>query len=376
MGNVKVSLVKCEEYEFNQVYSAVKLSLELIGGVKKLKEHGNKVLLKPNILSGKSPEYAVTTHPIFFEAVLKVFIENDFEIKVGESPGIENIFSAAKKSGLLRVAEKYNVPFVEFNEDMRVSNPSGKIVKSFTISKEIINSDIIVSLPKLKTHAQMYYTGAMKNLFGCIPGLNKGKFHFRFPDKEKFSDMIVDLNLLLKPALGIMDGIIAMEGNGPQNGKPKKLGIIASSFDILALDVVCAELIGYNFRDIPILKAALERRHFFIHSPEDIEIVGEKFENVKAIHFERIKIPQDIHFLKNRVPEPVIKFLNRILTPYPFFNHKKCIRCEKCIEICPADALKLSKDLKIEIDYKKCIKCYCCDEVCPAGAIKLKRKLF
>ncbi len=373
---MKVAILKCEDYILKDVKDAVTRALNLIGGINELKKFGRKVLLKPNILAGKDPEFAVTTHPVVFEATVELFIENDFEVYAGESPPLEPLNIAAKKAGLLDVAGKYNIPFLEFKNPIKVSNPEGKLIKSFNISEEIEKVDFIVSLPKLKTHVQMYYTGAMKNLFGCITGLQKPQFHMRFPEREDFADMIVDLNLLLKPRLGIMDGIIAMEGRGPQSGRPKKLGIIGASFDLLALDIVCAELIGYNPLDIPILKKALERKKFFVSSISDIEVCGDKIEKIE---FERVKIVSSIHFLESKVPDFIKHFISNITVPRPHFNHKKCIRCGKCISICPAEALKFkqTKAKKIvKIDYSKCIKCYCCDEICPVDAIKLKIRPF
>ncbi|MCX7821576.1 MAG: DUF362 domain-containing protein [Brevinematales bacterium] len=379
MAKTKVALIKCDEYNLKEVEKAINYAISLIGGFDRLRKKGKKVLLKPNILAGKEPEYAVTTHPVVFEATIKIFLENGFEVAAGESPPLEPLGIAAKKAGLLDVVEKYKIPFYEFKNPIKISNPDGKLIKSFNISEEILNFDIIVSLPKLKTHAQMYYTGAMKNLFGCITGLQKPHFHLRFPDRDDFANMIVDLNLLLKPSLGIMDGIVAMEGKGPQGGTPKKVGLIATSFDILALDLVCAELIGYKYIDIPIIKNALERKNFFISSPEEIEIVGEKIENLKPSHFEKVKITSEVHFLQNKVPKPIINFINNITVPKPHFKHKVCIKCGKCISICPANALQFknkNKNKFVHIDYNKCIKCYCCDEICPVKAIELKIRPF
>jgi len=372
MNRVKVSIVRCFEYEIDKVYDAVKHSLNLIGGLEPLKKIGRRALLKPNLISGKEPEYAVTTHPVFFEAVVKILKENDFEVAVGESPALENLFSVAKKCGLLEIIEKYQLPFIEFDDPEKTSNPEGKIVKNFNISKKIFDYDFLVSLPKLKTHVQMFYTGAMKNIFGCISGLQKAQFHLRFPERNEFAEMIVDLNLLLKPRLGIVDGIVAMEGHGPQNGNPKNLGVVASSFDLAALDLVCSEIIGYDYNDIPIIRNALLRKTFFISSQEEIEVMGERFIDK---NFQKIKIPQEIHFLHDKIPRFLLRFVNNLTVPRPFFNHKKCIRCGRCVDICAAEALKFvhSKSKKrVSIDYKKCIKCYCCDEICPVDAIKLK----
>ncbi len=379
MLKTKVALIKCENYLLNEVQEAIIKSISLIGGIEKLKAIGKKVLLKPNILAGKEPECAVTTHPVVFEAVVKIFLDNGFEVAAGDSPPLESLQAASKKAGLLDVVEKYQIPFYEFKNPVKKSNPSGKLIKNFNISKEVTDFDILVSLPKLKTHAQMYYTGAMKNLFGCITGLQKPQFHLRFPDRDDFANMIVDLNLLLKPALGIMDGIVAMEGRGPQGGNPKKLGLIAASFDILALDLVCSEIIGYKHSDIPIIKNALERKEFFISSPEEIEIVGEKMESFKPDHFEKIKITSEVHFLHNKVPKKIVDFINNLTVPRPFFKYNICIQCEKCISICPANALSFKTNKKgkyVHIDYNKCIKCYCCDEICPVKAIELKIKPF
>jgi len=378
MKRVKVALVRCNSYESDEVYKAVKTSISLIGGVKQFKKYGERVLLKPNILRGANPSQAITTHPSVFEAAISVFKEAGFEVMAGESPGFEGTISAAKKSGLLDIAKRHGIIFDDFKEVMEVSNPYGEIVKRFTVAKAAVEADFIVSIPKFKTHSLMYYTGAVKNLFGCLPGIRKAKFHFKFPERFNFASMLVDLCVLLNPRLSIMDAIIAMEGKGPSSGNPRKVGLIIASTDPVALDYVGVSLMGYDYRKIPFIMEAFGRKDF-VNGPDEIEIVGEKLETVKPKDFKKIKIISNDRISNGKFPLWLKDFVQNIFFPKPFFMKNLCTGCGKCIEICPASALDFSRDKHhhyIEADYKKCIRCYCCDEICPSKAIKIKRFLF
>lgn len=374
-----VSVVKCPDYDPDRTLDAVRKAVALAGGLEPLKRFGKKALLKPNILYGVPPEKAVTTHPVFLDAVITVFRESGFEVTVGESPPLEGFQSVARKSGLLDVIKKHGVRFAEFTEAIGRMNPEGKLVRNFQVAKDVYDSDFIVSLPKLKTHTQMYYTGAMKNLFGVVPGLQKTQFHFRFPERKDFADMIVDLNILLKPAFAIMDGVVAMEGDGPSGGDPFPLGLVLASSDVLALDIIASGIIGYRWQYIPALSQAMERVNTpWVKRPEDIEVRGEPVEAVKAHHFRKVTIVGDMGFIKKRVPGFLFRFIKDAWVPRPFFKNGKCIRCGRCIEICSASALEFVPDKspyrkRIRIHKNKCIRCYCCHEICPAKAIHLKR---
>lgn len=377
--SVQVALSRCENYDEHQVYQSVAEAVENAGGLSGLKGLGKKVLLKTNLLFGAAPDKAATTHPAVVAAAVRLFQEAGFDVQVGDSPGIESTLFAAKKAGIADVCEKLGVPLADFGEAVERENPEGKIVKRFQIAKAAAGADIIVSLPKLKTHGMMYYTGAMKNLFGTVVGLQKAQFHMRYPDRTRFAEMIVDLNLCLKPSFAIMDGIVAMEGQGPTNGTPKKVGAVLASSDVLALDLTASRLIGYDPRSIPILSRALARKNSpWVQSIDQIEIKGEKIDDLRPESFNKIRIVSDIGFIKELLPAPVFGFIRDLVVARPVFKASKCIRCGRCVKICPAQALTLDlqKGKAPAVDYNQCIRCYCCDEVCPEKAIGLKRILF
>lgn len=365
----RVALVKCDNYNFDNVYDAVKKAAAAAGGLEFVK--GKRVLLKPNLLAPNKPEDAVTTHPEFVKAVIRVFKEaGAAKIYVGDSPGIgtqEIIYSV---TGIKKVVEEEGAEIADFKEKVEIENPNGKYVKRFTFAKAVADAEVIVSLPKLKTHGMTYYTGAVKNLFGCVPGLLKPRFHFQFPDKEMFSDMLVDLNIALKPMFAIMDGITAMEGNGPRNGKPVRLGVVLASKDLTALDATACRIVGIEPKEILPLLKAYERKIGTIEETE-IEVIGEKIEDVKNTKFKKIHREKDITFT---LPFGLDKALREMLVLKPKFYHEKCVMCRECIKVCPAEPKALEeRSGKVIIDKKKCIRCFCCQEMCPVGAIKPKR---
>lgn len=369
--NNKVSIEKCADYNLENVYNSILKAVELAGDFPDVEN--KTVLLKPNMLLPANPEKAITTHPVLVDAVLSfIKSQNPKRIIVGDSPGVSHMDSAGKKSGIKEIALKHNAEWIDFNEPTLMEYKSGIKQKQFFPAKIVTQCDVIISLPKLKTHEMMYYTGAMKNLFGTIPGLNKSKFHFNYPEKDDFAAMIVDLNGALKPDYSIMDAIVAMEGPGPGSGYPKQLGLILASSNILALDITAADLIGYDPMSIPILQIGLETG-IWLETLEDIEICGENPDDVRPENFQKVKVLKDTGFIKKVVPESLYNLVKNLYVPRPFFSKKRCIACGKCVEICPADALKLIGDKKknISIDYQRCIRCYCCHEVCPVEAIRI-----
>ncbi|OHD57496.1 MAG: hypothetical protein A2Y33_05875 [Spirochaetes bacterium GWF1_51_8] len=369
-----VSIVRCGEYDRKPVYDKIGEAIALAGGLSEFK--GKKVLLKPNILFPVGPERPLTTNPVFAGEAARHFLEAGAYVYVGDSPGVHPSHTAGRASGIMQAVLDAGAHWVDFHKGVELPNPDGRMVKRFLIADIIQAVDAVVSLPKLKTHGMMYYTGGMKNLYGMIPGLNKAQLHVRFPERENFAAMIVDLNLLLKPAMCIMDGVVAMEGPGPSNGYPRNTGVILASKNILALDITACRIINYKPEHIPILADALTRK-YWLTSPDEITVKGETVESVFVKDFKHVKIVHDAGFIKKSLPW-LFNFINKLIVPKPRFLHDKCIRCGECIKICKSNALvfkhdpKSSRGKKVEVDYRKCIRCYCCHEICPADAIRLK----
>jgi uncharacterized protein (DUF362 family)/Pyruvate/2-oxoacid:ferredoxin oxidoreductase delta subunit len=366
-----VALLECSSYEKETIDRQLSRLPELTDfpDVK-----GKKVLLKPNLLSGSAPDKAVTTHPEVLRGVIKLIQSRGASsVVVGDSPGVGSPLVAAKKAGLIPVCEETGAEWVVFSETEAISCEEALLHKQFLLTKEFSQADIIISLPKMKTHSLMYFTGAIKNLFGLIPGLNKSGFHMRYPDKKDFAQLITDLNLTVKADYAIMDGVVAMEGRGPGSGTPRPMNVLLGSSDLLALDITAAGLIGYDAPSLPIHKAVLASP-LWINSPKEISLTGDEREQFLCPSFKRIRKIPDYQGL---VPPFLRPLLKNLIVPRPFFQHKKCIKCGKCLEICPADALTFQgkgQKKKVKIDYNKCIRCYCCDEVCPVAAIHLKRQ--
>lgn len=359
----KVSIIHCKGYEADEVYRAIKEAVGLLGGIEAFVNKGERILLKPNLLTAKEPEKGATTHPSIVKATIRLVREAGGVPFVGDSPAIGSPRKAAEKAGLLRVCEELGVEFVEFTESINVENTHGRF-KSLTIAREALKADGIINLPKVKTHAQMFLTLGVKNLFGCVVGKRKAQWHLSAGrDRRAFARMLLDIYNLLKPRLHIADGVVAMEGNGPGNGDPRDLGIIFASNDGIAMDRVIARVLGAKDEDLPTVMAAAEDGEI----KEDIEVFGKPIEDVAIKDF---KFPPQMD-VEWQLPKFLKDRLRNTLTPRPVVRHKTCNLCKICIETCPSQVMGL-RDSKVVINYDLCIRCFCCQEVCPKGAIVSK----
>lgn len=366
-----VAIQKCDEYNFDNVLKSIQTLLELVPPP----DVTNKtVLLKPNILYPKKPEHAVCTHPVVVGACVKAFyLLGAKKVVVGESPAIANSTNAAKSTGMYDYVIQNGGQWLDFKDSQIAKCPEGKIVKQFNIAKPFFTADLVVSLAKLKSHQLMSYTGAMKNLFGFIVGLEKAKTHYRFPKKEDFGAFLTDLNITINAQYAIMDAIVGMEGpGGPGSGDPIKLGFLAASDNILALDWKCSSLVGYDPHKIVNLEDALKRK-VWLDNPEKIKVLGEKEEDVRSTNFKIVKEPSAT--LQKMIPGFINFLANNYFIKTPHINSKKCQKCERCRQICPPQIIKMdgrNGSAKLS-DRTKCLHCFCCHEICSFGAIKLRR---
>lgn len=366
-----VALEKCVDYDEGNVYQSVKKLVELVPppDVK-----DKVVLLKPNILYPKKPELACCTHPVVVGVAVKVFIElGAKKVLVGESPAISGSTSAAKATGMYDQVVENGGEWADFHEHIVVQCPNGKVVTQFNFASQFEQADVIVSLSKLKSHQLMCYTGAMKNLFGLMIGLEKAQSHYRFSEKKDFAAFLTDLVVAAEPDYAIMDAIVGMEGpGGPGSGDPIKLGFLAASDNILALDWKCSSLVGYNPHNISNLEDALNRG-IWLKSPDEITIVGVPERLCKCNTFKIVKDPAET--LGKMVPKIVDSVANAVFVKTPHFNAKKCKKCGRCLQICPAHLIHLTgKNETADLsDKTQCLHCFCCHEICPHGAIKLRR---
>jgi len=372
----KVVLLKCEEYDVDLIERKLREGFELLGGdsfLRKLIPSGSKVLLKPNMLAVEDAGSLVVTNHKMFEAVVRILKDYSGDISFGDSPGFGDPRRAAERSGLMQVAERYGVKFDDFNEAVHIKLEDSILCKSWTVAKAPYEADVLITLPRLKTHAMAYYTGAIKNQFGCIPGTMKASWHTRMPEARNFCKMLLDLNTLVGTSFAILDGIVAMEGNGPKSGKPKKMNTIIMGESISAVDSTAVRLIGYdNPLDIPALNEAYEHNWGPV-LPEDYIVLGEDFESMKCKDFELCREGGDFYWINPKVTD----FLRNMIAPNPHLIKEKCIGCGRCGEVCPEKprVIKMvqSKErIYPDWDMKNCIRCFCCQELCPCGAIETK----
>lgn len=368
MREKQVIIKKLSSYDDPGLVNSVHDALEASGAAVCAQK---KVLIKPNILGAAHPDEAVTTHPAVLGAVISYFKRHNCIVRVGDSPAIDPYKKSCRISGISEVCRRHNAELVEFSEVKEYEAVEGRYIKSFRVCTHFEWADYIVTVPKLKTHLQMYYTGALKNMFGMIKGLEKSRFHIRFVERKKFAGMIVDLNTLLRPSFAVMDAIVSMQGNGPRNGTPAHTGFVAVSSDPLALDYVCAHAIGYDPLKIPVIGDALSRPDFYIDSTDKITVSGDEDGLFRIPAFQKIGYVKDVAFLRGALPGFLYNALRRLLVKRPDFNRKRCVRCGKCVDICSAGALHL-EDEGVIIDHSACVQCYCCHEVCPYNAVDLK----
>lgn len=368
-------LVRCTSYELSTVRTALRRALSYFGDIGNFVQAGEKILLKPNLLSAHRPAENVTTHPHIVQVLAELCLEHQAKVLIGDSSSRDPYQLVYERTGMTAIAKELPVELVEFGEEVSVSFPEGRQNKQFILARPVVEADGIINIPKLKTHHLTRFTAAVKNLFGCVPGMHKPEFHVRLPGVQEFSRMLVDLAKCLQPRLCVLDAVEAMEGNGPSSGESVPMQLIAISDDPVALDSVVCQLVG--------LKPEAIRTNYYGQEfklgwmdPQHIDILGDNFSEFYLPDFQverGLEMPYNLAWR--------YRFLKKYLTNRPVINSEFCKRCGDCIDQCPVNpkALGWGKDGKKMppvYDYDRCIRCFCCQEICPHRAITVKTPIM
>ena len=361
-----VSLERVTSYDRVLVASGLRHLLEPLGGMEAFVRPGERVLIKPNLLMGKPPEMAVTTHPEVVRAVIvEVKLAGGIPL-VGDSPGMGSYQKVTDKTGIAAVCAETGAELVEFREAVTVQGTG--IFRQVELARAYRDADRVINLPKLKTHEMMTMTCAVKNLFGAVIGSAKAGWHLKAgADRELFARMILEIYLLRPPDLTIVDAVVAMEGNGPAGGVPKLVGLLVAGDNAVAVDVVVAEIAGIPRQLLFVEQAALKQAASGAERGA-IVTVGLPLEEARCADPFCLPPLSDVQFglprlLKNR--------LRHYLTTRPCAIPEKCVLCGICRDACPPGCISIEGKL-LTIDYRTCIRCFCCRELCPHGALDVK----
>jgi len=359
----KISFLKCKDYNSRKLSKKVRELLEPFESELEKIKRGDKVLLKPNLLSAHKPEDAVTTHPEFLKAVLRVFLDLGAKVFIGDSPspGVRKMEKLFDITGLSEIEKEFNVKLASFDNTGWCKKSIGG--KDYPIAKIICDADFVVNLPKIKTHNLTLLTLGVKNMYGSIPGFKKALLHRDYPNPIAFSEMNLDVYMLANPNLTIYDGIVGMEGDGPAAGEAVNLGFIAATDDAITCDMFITELLGVRKEIFPLYLAGLRKG---LSMNREYSLFGDAVETYIS---KEIKLPRTNQL--SFIPPIVVKILGKQLWARPRILTAKCRNCGKCVSVCPANAIE-EGGARPYFVYRKCISCFCCIETCPYNAMEVR----
>ena len=374
----KVVLLPCREYDEEKIYTLLKQGLDFLGGLENLIPKDAKILLKPNLLKKAEVEKAVITHPVVVGAFSRILRENGYEhIVLADSCGHGTTQAVIRGTGMDMYLEKYHIPAIDYSEGVKTVYPQGIQAKEFILSKELLEQDCVISLSKMKTHALERITGAVKNSYGFIYGFHKAKGHTQYPSADSFARMLIDLNKCVAPKLYVMDGILAMEGNGPGSGDPVPMNVLLMSTDPVALDSVFSRLVYLKPEMVPTNYHG-EKMGLGTWKEEEIALLTPDGKISMAEAVKKYGNP-DFHVDRTEVRKNIWTRMAGALKVFqkkPYIDADKCVRCGICVQSCPVPGkavdFRKGKDKPPVYDYRKCIRCFCCQEMCPKKAIKVK----
>lgn len=374
----RVYAVRCPEY--SEAGDKVVELMSMAGGMERFVKTGERILVKPNLLLSADPSRAVTTHPSIVSAVSMQVKAAGGNACIADSPGSGYTFNRKtlervyRTCGITASAEDSGAELNLETTYQILSFPQGKLIKRFEVISPFVECDGMINLSKLKTHSFTAMTGAVKNLFGIIPGRLKTGYHSKLRDKQDFTGMLLDLAAMAAPRLSVMDAVVGMEGNGPAGGNTRKVGWLLASESPLALDVAAAWIMGLAFEANPMMREA-EKRGLRPLRPEDIRLEGAEWGELETPGF---KLPDSIlsdaeftripRFLENSA----MRIVRRGATRTPRIIKDKCTACGACRNACPVGAVKIEKNRAASINVRECIRCYCCHEMCSYDAVELR----
>ena len=378
MVKSKVVLLPCREYDEEKIHMLLKQGLNFLGGVETLIPKDAKILLKPNLLKKADVEKAVITHPVVVGAFARILRESGYEnIVLADSCGHGTTQAVIRGTGMDTYLEKYHIPAVDYSEGVKTAYPQGIQAKEFILPKELLEQDCVISLSKMKTHALERITGAVKNSYGFVYGFHKAKGHTQYPSADSFARMLIDLNKCVAPKLYVMDGIVAMEGNGPGSGDPVPMNVLLMSTDPVALDSVFSrlvylkpEMVPTNYHGEKMGLGTWKEEEIILLTPDGEISMAEavkKYGN-PVFNVDRTEVRKNIW--------TKMAGALKIFQKKPYIEADKCVRCGICVQSCPvpekAVDFRKGKGKPPVYDYRKCIRCFCCQEMCPKKAIKVK----
>ena len=348
-----VVIVRNTSYNYDHLKKVFFEIIETLAG-NKIKPNSS-VLIKPNMLSAAVPRDAILTHPLIIKAAVEYILEKGARPQVSDSPAIGSFEHILKMNGTKEALSNLDVICAPFKRTVQID--IGKPYGFIDIAKDAIEADVIINLPKLKTHSQMLLTLATKNMFGCIVGFKKSQWHMRAGvDSMAFARLLTAIHQAVRPIVSILDGIMALEGEGPgKGGKPRHIGVLMGSCDSFALDTAVCRMVGINHSSLPILKIA-----------EEINLLGScEIDGILPEVFD-FELPETGGLIFG--PRFMHNFLRRHTMALPVCKKQTCKLCGQCAAICPAKAIA-AQEVGVKFDYGKCIRCYCCIEICPHGAL-------
>lgn len=371
-----VYAIKCNNYEIDNTYEALK-DLLITNNLLDFVKPNMVIAIKANLVAATKPDSAVITHPSLILALCKILLEMNAKVIVGDSPGgmfneifLNNIYNKTNMNLIKNVGANLNY---DFSQEVVETNYL-KIVKRLDCSSWLLKADAVINFSKMKTHGMMSLSGSVKNMFGSVPGTIKLEYHYRYPNHKDFADMLIDIQEFYKCKLHIVDSIMAMEGNGPTMGTPRFVGLLLAGKNPYNIDIVCAKLMNLDINQVPTIYQAIQRK-LSVDSFEKINLnmdinpfIVTDFLNIERLETIQFYEDKSKSFFKRIIG----KLAKKILLTRPNVKKKECIGCQKCFNICPAKAIKMSRKKPV-INKNVCIRCFCCQEFCPVGAMKTHR---